>query len=63
MRELGIPEKKEKINDKVFEVQLLRRGKDHPDLPAANYSKITGCRVGLILNFKHPILEWTRLVL
>lgn len=38
MRELGIPEKKEKINDKVFEVQLLRRGKDHPDLPAANYS-------------------------
>ena len=28
-----------------------------------NYLKITGCRVGLILNFKHPILEWMRLVL
>ncbi len=28
-----------------------------------NYLKITGCRVGLILNFKHPILEWKRLVL
>ncbi|MBR4900836.1 MAG: GxxExxY protein [Victivallales bacterium] len=28
-----------------------------------NYLKITGCKVGLILNFKHPILEWTRLVL
>ena len=28
-----------------------------------NYLKITGCRVGLILNFKHPILEWARLVL
>ena len=28
-----------------------------------NYLKITGCRVGLILNFKHHILEWTRLVL
>lgn len=28
-----------------------------------NYLKITGCKVGLILNFKHPILEWMRLVL
>ena len=28
-----------------------------------NYLKITGCKVGLILNFKHPILEWTRLIL
>ena len=28
-----------------------------------NYLKITGCRVGLILNFKHPRLEWERLVL
>ena len=38
MRNLGIPEKKEFINDKVFEIQLLRRGKDNPDLPAVNYS-------------------------
>ena len=28
-----------------------------------NYLKITGCRVGVILNFKHPVLQWTRLVL
>ena len=28
-----------------------------------NYLKITGCKVGLILNFKHPRLEWERLVL
>jgi GxxExxY protein len=28
-----------------------------------NYLKITGLRVGLILNFKHPKLEWERLVL
>ena len=28
-----------------------------------NYLKITGYRVGLILNFKHPRLEWERLVL
>jgi len=28
-----------------------------------NYLKITKLRVGLILNFKHPKLEWERLVL
>lgn len=28
-----------------------------------NYLKITGFRVGVILNFKHPKLEWERLVL
>lgn len=28
-----------------------------------NYLKITGLRVGLILNFKKPKLEWERLVL
>ena len=28
-----------------------------------NYLKITGCKIGLILNFKHPRLEWERLVL
>jgi GxxExxY protein len=28
-----------------------------------NYLKITGCKVGVILNFKHPKLEWERLVL
>lgn len=38
MLDLGIPESKLHINDKVFEIQVLRRGKDHPDMPAANYS-------------------------
>ncbi|HHY85048.1 MAG TPA: hypothetical protein GYA07_05875 [Verrucomicrobia bacterium] len=28
-----------------------------------NYLRITGLRVGLILNFKHPRLEWERIVL
>ena len=27
-----------------------------------NYLKITGLRVGLILNFKHPRLEFERVV-
>ena len=38
MMELGIPLDKLHINDNVFEIQLLRRGKDHKDLPAVNYS-------------------------
>jgi GxxExxY protein len=28
-----------------------------------NYLKITGLRVGLLLNFKHPKLQWERIVL
>ncbi|MEA2063578.1 MAG: GxxExxY protein [Gemmatimonadota bacterium] len=28
-----------------------------------NYLKITGLKVGLILNFKHAKLEWERYVL
>jgi GxxExxY protein len=28
-----------------------------------NYLKITGLQVGLLLNFKHPRLEWKRIVL
>ena len=28
-----------------------------------NYLRVSGCRVGLILNFKQPSLEWERIVL
>ena len=28
-----------------------------------NYLRITKLRVGLILNFKHPRLEWERIIL
>ena len=28
-----------------------------------NYLKITGLKVGLIINFKHPKLEWERIIL
>ncbi len=28
-----------------------------------NYLRITAMKVGLILNFKHPRLEWERIVL
>jgi len=28
-----------------------------------NYLKITGLKVGLIINFKHPKLQWERIIL
>ena len=28
-----------------------------------NYLKITGLKIGLIINFKHPKLEWKRVIL
>lgn len=36
--ELGIPEKYDTNCDLYFDIQLIRRGKDHPGLPAANYT-------------------------
>lgn len=36
--ELGIPQKYDTRCDLYFDIQLIRRGKDHPDLPAANYT-------------------------
>ena len=38
MRLENIPESKNKTGDLFFNVMLIRRGKDHPDLPAANYT-------------------------
>lgn len=36
--DLGIPQKYNTRCDLYFDIQLIRRGKDHPDLPAANYT-------------------------
>ena len=36
--ELGIPEKYDTKCDLYFDIQLIRRGKDHPSLPSANYT-------------------------
>ena len=38
MEDLGIPEKQQYRKDLYFDVQLIRRGKDNPDTPAANYT-------------------------
>lgn len=38
VEELGIPEKYDTKCDLYFDIQLIRRGKDHPSLPSANYT-------------------------
>lgn len=38
MIDLHIPDTQLHRNDLYFDVQLIRRGKDNPDLPAANYT-------------------------
>lgn len=38
IKEAGIPASKNHTNDKFFTIDLIRRGKDCPDLPAANYT-------------------------
>ena len=38
MKDLGIPSEQKYRNDLYFDVQLIRRGKDNPDMLAANYT-------------------------
>ena len=47
----------------VIDTKTIDRITDIERGQILNYLKITGCSVGLILNFKHPRLEWERLVL
>ncbi|MEI8207190.1 MAG: GxxExxY protein [Kiritimatiellales bacterium] len=57
------------IPDLVIEQRLVVDAKtveaiyDEERGPMLNYLKITGLVVGLIVNFKHPKLEWERIVL
>jgi len=47
----------------VIDTKTIDRIGDHEKGQMLNYLKITGLRVGVILNFKRPSLEWERLVL
>lgn len=49
--------------DIVVDAKVIERIKDQERGQVPNYLKTTGCRVGLILNFKRAELEWERLVL
>ena len=50
-------------NNIVVDTKTIEQITDIERGQILNYLKITGCKVGLILNFKHPRLEWERLVL
>ncbi len=50
--------------DKVIvETKTIERIGNNEKAQIINYLKITGLRVGLLLNFKYPKLQWERLVL
>ena len=47
----------------VIDAKVIDRITDHERGQMLNYLRITKHRVGVIVNFKHPKLEWERLVL
>src|SRR6516165_8611529 len=47
----------------VVDAKAIERITDHERGLMLNYLRITGLRVGVILNFKHRKLEWERLAL
>lgn len=47
----------------VVDTKVIDRITDHELGQMLNYLRITGLKVGLILNFKHTRLEWKRVVL
>jgi GxxExxY protein len=47
----------------IVDAKVIDRITDHERSQMLNYLRITKLRVGLILNFKHPKLEWERIVL
>jgi GxxExxY protein len=47
----------------VVDTKVIDRITDHERGLMLNYLRITSLRVGVILNFKHPRLEWKRVVL
>lgn len=47
----------------VVDTKVIERITDHEVGQIMNYMKITGVKVGLILNFKRAKLEWKRIVL
>ena len=45
----------------VVDTKAVERITDHERGLMLNYLRITGLRVGVILNFKHRKLEWERI--
>jgi GxxExxY protein len=51
------------FNAVIIDTKTIDRITDIERGQMLNYLRITGLRVGVILNFKHPKLEWERIVL
>src|SRR6266550_2312070 len=51
------------FNSLVVDTKVIDQITDHERGLILNYLRITGLRVGVILNFKHPKLEWQRIAL
>ncbi|MCF7971354.1 MAG: GxxExxY protein [Methylococcaceae bacterium] len=51
------------FNQVVVDTKVIEKITNHEQGQILNYLKITGMRVGVILNFKHSKLEWQRFVL
>ena len=47
----------------VVDTKVIDRIGDHERGQMLNYLRITGLKVGLIINFKHAKLEWQRVIL
>ena len=47
----------------IVDAKTIDQITDHERGQMINYLRITGLRVGLLLNFKHARLEWERIVL
>ena len=47
----------------VVDAKTIESITEHEKGQILNYLKITGLKVGLILNFKHSKLQWERLVM
>ena len=47
----------------IVELKTVEKIGDYEKGQLLNYLKMTGLNVGVILNFKHPKLQWKRLVL
>ncbi len=50
-------------NSVIIDAKVIDRITDHERGQMRNYLRITGLRVGLIINFKRAKLEWERVVL
>ncbi len=51
------------FNQVIVDTKVIDRITEHELGQMLNYLRVTGLKVGLILNFKHARLEWERVVL